>query len=352
MKKCLQIRDMRSFPARAKRAARKVRQNQKKRASAKGITLDGRALPIRIRFPSSISIQNKFARRALISSLKAFKNEVGTKPITLDFSKVVFQYPTGVLLLVSEIDRQKRALGRDFDVDIILPDNEVSRQVFHQVGIASLCGKVSPRDRNDYDETVRHWRYATGTMMTEEPGKALEQFEGQLSDELRAGIWKGVSEAIINSIHHAYIEPRNDGFRECRETRWWMFSHVSDGELTVAVCDLGIGIPRSLPLRWDMSKLQAILDRLGLGKPDLAAVKAALEIGATRTGQENRGRGLPQIWQDMKAHRHANILLLSNRALLRWSQKTHHEVGMEFEDNIYGTLVMWSVPIDASANRI
>lgn len=351
MKKSLQTKDKRLNSVRVKRAIRKIRQAQKKRAAAKGITLDGRAVPVRIRFPASISIQNKFARRALIASLRTFKSEVGKRPITLDFSEVVLQYPTGVLLLVAEIDRQKRALARAFDVDIILPKNEVSRQVFHQVGIAALCGRVSPKDRYEYDETVRHWRYATGTMMTEDPGKALEQMEGHLSDELRAGIWKGVSEAIINSIHHAYLESRNDGFREYRETRWWMFSHVSDGKLTVAVCDLGIGIPRSLPLRWDTNKLQAILDRLGLGKPDLAAVKAALEIGATRTGQENRGRGLPQIWQDMKMHRDSNILLLSNRALLRWSQKTNSESGMEFDNNIHGTLVMWTVPLDSSANK-
>lgn len=352
MRKTLQTRDKTSLSVREKRTRRKIQQRRKKRASAKGVTLDGRAVPVRIRFPSSISIQNKFSRRALLSSLRRFKGEASEKPIILDFSDVVFQYPTGVLYLLAELDRYKRALGNGFDVDIILPKNELSRQVFHQVGIAALCGKISPQDRNNYDETVRHWRYATGTMMTEEPGKALEQIEGHLSDELRAGIWKGVSEAIINSIHHAYIATRDDGFREFRETRWWMFSHVSEGKLTVAVCDLGIGIPRSLPLRWEWSRLRAILDRIGLGKPDLAAIKAALEIGATRTGQENRGRGLPQIWQDMKAHRESNILLLSNCALLGWSHKTQSEKGVEFDDSIHGTLVMWTVPLEPSANKI
>jgi hypothetical protein len=129
-----------------------------------------------------------------------------------------------------------------------------------------------------------------------------------------------------------------------------MFSHVRDNRLTVAVCDLGIGIPRSLPIVWGESRIRTLLEAFGVLRPDLAAVRAALQIGATRTGQANRGKGLPQIWQEMKDHGAAFVGLLSNRALLTWDGSRQIERAAEFEENMFGTLIFWTVPLEGGQN--
>lgn len=346
MKRALQLRDRRIKKVLKRREVRRLHSRTKMDMKRRGLASDGNSLStVTVKFPKSLTIQNKRGRRALYNALVEMKRSVGKRPVYLDFSELFLQYPSAVLLLVAELDFLKRKCGSAFNVRIFMPRNEISNQVLHQVGIAALCGKELPKARDHFDESVKHWRYATGTWMNDLPGKALERFEGHLPEELHSGMWKGVSEAIINSVQHAYLEPRNDGFGSCEETRWWMLSQVRDGELTVAVCDLGIGIPRSLPIRWGQSRIAALLSKFGVVNPEVSAVRAALEIGATRTNEDNRGRGLPQIWEDMKAHDGANILLLSNRALLHWGSKSRVETQREYDRSIFGTMVIWSVPI-------
>ena len=123
-----------------------------------------------------------------------------------------------------------------------------------------------------------------------------------------------------------------------------MFTQERDGHLTVAVCDLGIGIPRSLPLNWSQGVLAQIFAKLPIGgSPDVNAVRVALEVGQTRTGKAHRGKGLPEIWRAVRGNPEAGILIHSNRARLAWDGKANKEHEAEFADSISGTLVMWTV---------
>jgi hypothetical protein len=270
---------------------------------------------------------------------------VGHRQVVLDFSSTARMFPTGTLYLTAELDRLKRIWKSRFNVRLVFSENPIVNQVLFQVGIGALCGHDSVEE-DQFDESVRHWRYATGERMNDAPGRALERFEGRLSDELASGMWKGVSEAVVNSVQHAYLAPRQAGPERLRETRWWMFSHVRDNRLTVAVCDLGIGIPRSLPIVWGEGRIRKLLEAFGVLKPDLAAIRAALQIGATRTGQSNRGKGLPQIWQEMKEHGAAFVGLLSNRGLLTWDGTKQIEKAVEFDESMFGTMIFWTVPLD------
>lgn len=270
----------------------------------------------------------------------------------LNFSETVRMTAPATLLLTAELDRIKRLLGDDMWVKIKWSDDPIVNQVLQQVGVAELC-KQADDTPNEYlfDESVKHWRFATGVRMSDVAGRALERFEGRITEKLQSGLWKGVSEALVNSVEHAYLEPREIGQRFDDETRWWMFSQERDGELTVVVCDLGIGIPRSLPIRWGMDQIRDVLIKFGIHKPDLAAVRGALTLGETRTGQENRGRGLPQIWQDLKDLGARGILILSNRASLFWNGRKQSESSHEFNDSIGGTMIAWTVPIAEVRNE-
>jgi hypothetical protein len=295
--------------------------------------------------PRSLGLQSKISRRLTLEFIRLITDKIMRRPITIDFTHTLVMYPTGVLLLTAELDRLHRHLKSAFSVTILVEAGSINEQVLDQVGISALCGRSDATDPETLDESVRHWRYATGERMNDAPGRALERFEGRLSDAIQTGMWKGLSEAVVNSVQHAYLAERNDGIAGCTQPRWWMFSQVREGDLTVAVCDLGIGIPRSLPMVWGAPRVADLLSRFGLVRPDLAAVRAALEIGATRTSEENRGRGLPQIWLEMKGLGNARTLLLSNKALLSWNGEIARERAVEFDDSILGTMIVWTVPM-------
>lgn len=299
------------------------------------------------------NVQAKGSRRATIKFLRKLRAATlyRRNPVLLNFRDTIKMTAPATVLLTAELDRIKRRLNDQFQAMIQWSSDAIVNQVLLQVGIADICGANNERPRESkFDESVKHWRYATGVRMGDAPGRALERFEGRITEELQSGLWKGLSEALVNSVEHAYLEPRELSDRECDETRWWMFSQERDDELTVVVCDLGIGIPRSLPLRWGMDQLQDILARFGIHKPELAAVRGALILGQTRTGEENRGRGLPQIWQELKELGASGILILSNKAMLLWDGRKQIELPQEFSDSIGGTIIAWTVPIQRDSD--
>lgn len=346
MRKSYQIlhRSKKYLASKKENRARRSRRKRKLRAFR--LKINGRPLTVTLVCPVALSIRGRKSRKALLTLSSDIKRYVNRRPVLLDFRNTKRLDPTGVLYLTAELDRLRRHGGTAYSVEMLRPKDEIADQVLQQVGLAQLCGEPVPKSTDHFDESVKHWRYATGERMNDAPGRAFERLEGRLSDELQDGMWKGVSEAIVNSVAHAYLEPRNDGFPCNDGVRWWMFSQVRDGTLTVAVCDLGIGIPRSLPIKWEAGPLSQILAKFGMYKPEVAAIRAALEIGATRTGEENRGRGLPQVWEDMKGHSGSNIMILSNKAMLFWRSDLKKETNREFNESIFGTMIIWSVPIN------
>lgn len=332
------------------RFKRRLRSSRKRAAKRAQTTFEGHRFLEVISAPDIISLQSKGPRRALLNFLKRVRYSVLIRrnPVMLNFTDTFFLTAPGTVLMTAELDRMKRQIVvGDFNVRIRWSEDPVVNQVLHQVGIAGLCGQeLDGNNESVFDESVRHWRYATGVQMNDIAGRALDRFEGRIAENLHSGLWKGVSEAVVNSVEHAYLEPRFADERTPDETRWWMFSQVRDQLLTVVVCDLGIGIPRSLPIRWGLNELRDILKRFGLHKPDLAAIRGALELGATRTGKGNRGKGLPQIWQDLKAEGAKAIFIFSNRAVVEWNPDKGGERSHEFDGSIGGTIICWTVALN------
>ncbi|MEN7535977.1 ATP-binding protein [Aurantiacibacter flavus] len=188
--------------------------------------------------------------------------------------------------------------------------------------------------------------------MDDEANAAFDRIEGRIAPEAFKGMWRSFSEALVNSVQHAYIEPRGTAGSRMRSKRWWMLTQELEGELTVMVCDLGIGIPRSLPLKWEESVVAQLISKFDSSKgPDVKAIRTALEISKTRTQEAHRGKGLPQIWQAVREVSGRGVSIFSNRARLTWNGATDKEHEFEYSDSIKGTIVAWSVKtIDGDNN--
>lgn len=303
----------------------------------------------RLFVPYAIHVDSDSNRKTLMKFFMSLREKTLQRQIrlVLDFSNTEIVVSAGMLLFIAEIDRIKRILGSSFNITISNVRDKVVNQLLVRIGLYELCGQNPPKlSAEKFDERVKHWRYATGVRANEDTNRAFHQVEGCLSDELGKGMWKGISEAVINSVQHAYEKPRGTNGGRLKHSRWWMFSQVKDNILTVAVCDLGIGIPRSLPLKWDKSILSNIMGGIiGYG-PDSQAIKAALELGATRTNAVNRGKGLPQIWKSLRMPGGIGIHILSNLGQLSWSSKNDKESSHEYSSSINGTVIIWSVRIE------
>ena len=163
--------------------------------------------------------------------------------------------------------------------------------------------------------------------------------DGDRADYMLCGR-EGRGLAIIEAKRES-IGVRPDGLNVAHEPKeWWMFSQERDGLLTVVFCDLGIGIPGTLPIKkpnlW--KRIQAFGSHL-----DAHAIQEAIGESRTRTGLHHRGKGLKQLVDVIAKVNGGQVNIFSNRG--RFTLKSGSESISQFKDDIYGTLITWQVPI-------
>lgn len=339
-----------------RRCLRRIRSEKKRQYRIGKRSWIGANDTLFLKCPFAINISGKTNRKHTLRFFENFRTAVieRNQPVNIDLSDLTFMLPPAALLMIAEFDRAKRIMGSDFRVTLVPSKTHRINAVLDQIGFSSLCGTKLSNEELDQadDELVKHWRFATGERINDQTTKAFEEIQGRIAAALHEGMWKSISEAIGNACLHAYLAPRGTNTKDLDNKRWWMLSQEKDGVLSVTVADLGIGIPRSLPLKWPVSTLERVYDRIVGGGQDERAIKAAMEVGATRTGQKHRGKGLPQIWHDLRSDREARIAIYSNKGALIWIGKGNKESSQEFADSICGTVISWTVPVSEAPHVV
>ncbi|OQS35905.1 hypothetical protein B0T45_17015 [Chromobacterium haemolyticum] len=318
------------------------------------------ALVARLQAPKYFNLSDAEVRRRVLDFLRSLRLAYAKQRVIvcLDFRRTEKLYSCATLLLVAELDRLRR-LYPGVELRTRLPKDLVARQVLQQVGLLRLVGHRYSMSSDDFDKTVTNWRFATGycTDASRIGEDVWDAIDGLVTPVLSRSIYKGITEAMTNSVHHAYVGPRGDGVPARGETekRWWMFSQELDGHLSVVMCDLGVGIQRSLPREEGaqpgfLSLLEKYLSPFMRSQREAAMIKAAVEIGYTRTKLQNRGKGLRQIVDAIVAAGDtANMVIYSNCGAY-WvesesSKKVAREKLIQYDGSIMGTLIQWKLPV-------
>lgn len=267
----------------------------------------------------------------------------GTGLVCIDFRRVESMVAGGALLFFCELQRLTEMYPH-----VILTCKpakvNVVNQILTHLGIYALCGHTSAvtPERSD----VIDWKTASSnTVQGDFVGRIIEE---SLEGELAKQAFRGASEAMINSVNHAYEAPRHDGLPDPYEKKWWMFCrHDRDSNrLSIAVCDLGIGIPRSLPLKYSEKAVQAAMNLLSFGRrhTDARLIQAAIEIARTRTNHKGRGLGLHNLKRLVDVSGLGGALyIFSNAGLVHYRGNTFER--HNFKRSILATVVVWSIPL-------
>ena len=264
----------------------------------------------------------------------------------LEFADVQQFYPCGTVLLLAELDRIRRLSKTRGLVRARPPKNQIAREVLEQVGIAALVRMrrlTSPS--GERHESVRHWKMKTGHFADgEQLADLFSVFAGRIPDHRK--LYDGIVEAMTNCVSHAYIARRGDSLDKngVEPPRWWMFWQERDSKLSVVFCDLGIGIPRSLSTNWEPSLVAEVLGRIRAATPFAARIAAAIELGRTRTGQSNRGKGLADILEVVRSQESGFLRISSDRGMYDLRNSATPEL-KDYRDSILGTVVQWTIPL-------
>jgi hypothetical protein len=249
-----------------------------------------------------------------------------------------------MLLLYAELERLRRVFpgkvlsctpAADRTVDGVLEHLGVYAWLAHR-------SKAKPSGDNVIGWKVQHAELVDGTIF----GPPIEALG--LKGEQANRLFRGVSEAVTNVRHHSSLRERKDGLGLPPKQEWWMFIHESDKRLYVAVCDLGIGIPRSLPIQHGTETVFHALRTISgrKRKTDGRLIQAALRLKRTRTEQENRGLGFNDMIAVLNTLPGSRMRIHSNHGALSYNADCRPPSikVSAFKRSILGTIVAWHFP--------
>ncbi|WP_180089478.1 hypothetical protein [Acinetobacter sp. YH12219] len=339
--------------------------NRKKENYRRASKIDKPKVVIDLKLASQIALLNPKSRKRLRKITKKFREYYFRKDVCLrlNFKDTKLMYSDGTLYLLAELETLT-LINPDITFKIIPSDEKIVNQVLEQTGILKLLKQSIKFDDDEFDESVKYWNYSSGhNSEIDSADSMLDDFDEILSEDTSKNIFTSLTEALTNCHHHAYEEKRIPTESKSIK-KWWLFSQERDGVLTVCVCDLGIGIPRSLTRNapnvkedWFTRLKGFITENKGKYDKDSAAIKAAIEIGNTRTNLPNRGKGLNQIINKINTmceHR-ASIAIYSNKGsyIINRGFVTDlpttdiiNGIAIPYTESIEGTVIVWHIPLD------
>jgi hypothetical protein len=271
--------------------------------------------------------------------------------VRLDFRDTKIMYPAATILLYAEIDRLISTSTLAKPITILAPKSRRVREVLKQIGFFDLTGDASATVPSRRD--VVYWRQAKGK---DQSGPNLELIE-VVAERVKAehgsnlildSLWRGVTEAVANSVEHAYKHPRSDGFQGLAETKWWVFTQVKDGVFFVCVCDLGCGYQATIG-ETISEILRAEIASLFKGKNrDAIAIETAMAFGRSSTGEGHRGLGSRDAMSVLERHRDGDLVVISNTGTVHYKYvggvlTNRSQTGLGFSVN--GTILWWRLPL-------
>ncbi len=296
----------------------------------------------------------------VVKFLKAVANRVlnQKKPVKLNFRNTEFFFVPGAILLFAELNRIINLSTIKKPISIIDPYKPKPREVMKQIEIHQLtgdeCNVVPSKD------DVIFWKATKGASQTgDDLGPILEFVAERANQEHTnqiqvSGLWRGVSEAVANTIDHAYKFARADNFNGLVETKWWMFTQIKDARFSVAVCDLGCGYRLTINHSIPESFLSEWKKVFKVGNRDSSAIKIAMEYGRSGTKEANRGKGSNDALSVLSKHGSGTLIILSNTGwvqyVIRGDKKEIIKQG-NIEIDIGGTIIWWTLPLETNYDK-
>lgn len=295
--------------------------------------------PILVPAPKVFILNDDHHRDSIIIFLRELERnlEAGLK-VKIDFTDTIKLHPCGTLYMMANLDNL--LIRFPGVISCRLPKDNIVEQLFKHLGLLSKLGRNSGLAVTA--DNVVNWHYATGSDATTSAFKALlfQHSEAMGGVLVRSNLYDCMSEAVTNTKKHAY--PKESEFLN----NWWMFSQARDDILQVAICDLGIGIPKSLLDKPQMEDYLRKLYMIGRqSSHDKTLIKLASSTSRSSTGLEYRGKGLPQMLDFIKNQDEGGFRAQSGAGSYTYNASSKKDKAVTHRQSIKGTLVQWTLKL-------
>ncbi|MCS6153651.1 ATP-binding protein [Shewanella baltica] len=253
----------------------------------------------------------------------------------LDFSLVTKITAAASVLIFAEITRAQLATNQSDVITFSLPKSLEQAKLFKASGLYKAIMPGTSRkliklfdDNHSYQSGVDPNKFLVSTLLNlHNNGLELTTPEAKL-------ISKGIQEAMLNVIHHAYFE--NQDQRLGIGSRWWQLVHCDPREkrVTFIIYDKGASIPST------------IRPSSSVNLSDADAIEYAYTKGVTRLVGTTRGKGSEDIKDAAKVKDKSTLIVMSGRGMYFIDNGSGNGLKSPLPHNINGTLIEWSIPYE------
>lgn len=294
----------------------------------------------KVKMPNKINIYSNSWRVLVLKAVrKMHKFSSKKRNICIDFTSTEKIHVSGMLYVFSEICNLLN-INPNLKLKCIESRTKKVNHVLEQIGVFKVCNHnfLPSKEYND----VIYWRYIYGVgVLGEKFDRIVSPYQVLNEIPMDIDIYGACVEATKNAHVHAYIEKRQLSPVANQKTSWWMFSQIKDNILTVAICDLGIGIPKTLP-KANKPLYKAILTFFK-AKNDADFIWGAIVAPSSRTHKAFRGNGLKKIATIAHDDARASLEIYSSRGYIEIYRKRHRLCN--YKSELPGTIVLWDIPL-------
>lgn len=273
--------------------------------------------------------------------------------VKLDFTHVNQVLPGGMLYLIAHLQWLCDLYPNR--IKAAVPPRSMVAQLLVHFGMAGRL-KIDPIACAPKAKSVVQWQYRTGTQADGSPVRAaLEEYRTKSSWTIPDDLYAVISEGIDNVADHAY---KLQTWLPAKWQQWWLFACLVEpsddepGGLYVALYDLGSGIPATMKTKltlgefaldvYDTVTRAFTLDGTALEE---RLLHHAIERRRSSTGDDHRGRGLPEMRHFIENIPNGAMYVVSGTAEYRYiTGKINGEI-RGCRSRFPGTLLLWSMPL-------
>lgn len=223
--------------------------------------------------------------------------------------------------------------------------------VMNWIGIYTALGK----DKREMRQLpmVDCWEATRGSQVVgSKIGELLEKITLSTGQNHQA-LYRPLVEAMSNSVEHAY---RSDLYSKAQpEIKWWCFATILNNKLIALVCDLGLGISKTLPKTQSKTFFTNITEMIGHAlSTDSDFIRASLQLKKSATKLDYRGKGGPDLQSVIEKIPNAKLSIYSNKGSYSYTNrgKANPETWFDHKLSINGTIVECSIELPPQGKNI
>lgn len=301
-------------------------------------------------YEETIAFFNKIKRLGKILASDFRKNRRGrVRPFRISLAEVEHLSVRSAVILSAELDRLRRVIGAKLKYWGNESSSEDVTSILSELGCFSLVSVEHPEASGNHTKSRKTLiKMLCGSRLNEEKFIEFDDALSRIFSEYHSlpRLYEGMSEALLNVRHHAYIDEVRLLYPSPGK-RWWATACIDNEqkELRIFVYDQGVGIPATLPYTGYREMISSFFRGVAHGQieDDATLLKGALEYSRSRTEQAGRGKGFKNIMSAIDTYQTGRLRIVSGKAEVTYSGQGVI-VSQRHDQHVGGTLIEWTLP--------